>query len=57
MTIMIKLNAAVVAQLLLASPVYAALKLPPLISDRMVLQAGTEVPIWGKAEPKEGVKK
>lgn len=28
-----------------------ALELPPVIGDRMVLQSGTNVPVWGKAEP------
>ena len=29
----------------------AALELSPILSDRMVLQAETAVPIWGKADP------
>lgn len=29
----------------------AAIELPPVIGDRMVLQADTAVPVWGKAEP------
>jgi sialate O-acetylesterase len=37
--------------LMLASAVYAEIKLPSVISDNMVLQADTNVPIWGKAEP------
>lgn len=33
----------------------AAVKLPALISDNMVLQSGVEVPIWGTANPSERV--
>ena len=29
----------------------ATLELSPILSDRMVLQAETAVPIWGKADP------
>src|SRR5215510_13907645 len=40
---------------LAASAVDADVKLPALISDHMVLQADTEVPIWGWANPGESV--
>src|SRR5438552_9561433 len=30
-------------------PVSAAVSLPPLFSDHMVVQRGMEVPVWGKA--------
>ena len=33
----------------------ADVKLPAVISDNMVLQKGTQVPIWGTAEPGERV--
>ena len=33
----------------------AEIKLPALISDRMVLQQGAKVPLWGMAEPGERV--
>ncbi|MFA5292351.1 MAG: sialate O-acetylesterase [Phycisphaerae bacterium] len=37
--------------ILLASTVCAAITLPSIISDNMVLQADSTAPIWGKAEP------
>jgi sialate O-acetylesterase len=51
-----KLKIAAIALFIFACQAHAVIELPPLISDRMVLQAGTEVPIWGKAEPKEKIK-
>lgn len=36
-------------------PADADVKLPALISDNMVLQQGTKVPLWGTAEPGERV--
>ncbi len=33
----------------------AAVQLPPIFSDHMVLQAGRRVPVWGKASPGEKV--
>ncbi len=38
------------------SPLRAAVKLPALISDHMVLQQGMPVRIWGTADPGESVK-
>jgi sialate O-acetylesterase len=35
----------------IASTSHAAISLPAIISDNMVLQADTDAPIWGKAEP------
>ncbi|HEX4149178.1 MAG TPA: sialate O-acetylesterase, partial [Pirellulales bacterium] len=37
------------------APSSAAVKLPAIFSDHMVIQAGTEVPVWGLAEPGEEV--
>ena len=31
----------------------ADVSLPPLISDHMVLQKGSDIRIWGKADPEE----
>ena len=36
---------------MISSLLLAALELSPILSDRMVLQAETAVPIWGKADP------
>lgn len=36
-------------------PAAAAVRLPAVISDHMVLQRGAEVPIWGSADPGEEV--
>src|SRR3954447_22765446 len=44
------------ALLTLAGAAQAAVKLPALISDHMVLQAGMPVRIWGTADPGEAVK-
>lgn len=43
------------AALTTAAPVYAAVRLPRLISDGMVLQRGTAVPVWGWADKGEAV--
>ena len=40
----------------LAGGLQAAIKLPSLISDHMVLQQGVPVRIWGAADPGESVK-
>ena len=40
----------------LACALQAAVKLPALISDHMVLQQGMPVRIWGAADPGESVK-
>src|SRR5262245_1663741 len=40
----------------LACTAHAAVKLPALISDRMVLQQGMPVRIWGTADPGENVR-
>ena len=37
------------------NPVVAKVTLPAIISDNMVLQQGTRVNIWGKAEPGETI--
>lgn len=39
------------AALSVCSLTACALELPPILSDRLVLQAETEVPVWGRAEP------
>ena len=41
---------------LLAGSLHAAIKLPALISDHMVLQQGVPVRIWGSADPGESVR-
>ena len=42
--------------LLAACTLDAAVKLPALISDHMVLQQGMPVRIWGSADPSESVR-
>jgi sialate O-acetylesterase len=44
---------AVLSLSLLASPAFATVRLPSVISDHMVLQRGASVPIWGWAAPHE----
>lgn len=39
--------------LLSAQPLAAKIRLPKLVSDRMVLQRDTELKIWGWADPAE----
>ena len=39
----------------IASPLHAAVTLPRLFGDNMVLQRGQPVPVWGKADPGEKV--
>jgi sialate O-acetylesterase len=39
----------------LCAPAAAAVRLPAIISDHMVLQRGAEVPVWGWADPGEKV--
>jgi sialate O-acetylesterase len=41
--------------LVLAQTAYAELRLPSIFSDHMVLQAGTDVPVWGWADPGQDV--
>lgn len=41
--------------ILVASSAFADLRLPHVISDHMVLQAGTQVEIWGWGEPDDTV--
>lgn len=36
-------------------PVRAAVQVPPIFSDHMVLQAGRQIPMWGEASPGEKV--
>jgi sialate O-acetylesterase len=38
------------------SGVFAAIKLPPVLGDHMVLQRDTPVPVWGSAAPDEKVR-
>jgi sialate O-acetylesterase len=38
-----------------AATAHAAVKLPAIISDNMVIQSGMKVSIWGTADPSEGV--
>jgi sialate O-acetylesterase len=42
---------AVLATITLATPVRAALELPAVFGDHMVLQRGLAVPVWGWADP------
>jgi len=37
------------------SPLCAAVKLPAIFSDHMVLEKSEHVPVWGKADPGEKV--
>jgi sialate O-acetylesterase len=41
---------------LMTSPAFAAVRLPAVFSDRMVMQSGVKVPIWGWADAGERVK-
>lgn len=41
--------------LLLAASAQAAITLPSIIGNHMVLQQGKELPIWGKADPGEAI--
>ncbi len=43
------------ATVVLASAAHADVKLPAIFSDHMVLQQDTTVPVWGWADPGEGV--
>ena len=45
----------VVCVSLFALPAAAEVKLPPILSDHMVLQADMPVPVWGTAKPSEKV--
>lgn len=49
------LLAACVASAWLASPAQAAVTPNPLFGDHAVLQQGTNVPVWGRADPGEAV--
>ncbi len=46
---------AVVASALATGTARADVKLHPIFSDNMVLQQGTEISVWGKADPNEQV--
>lgn len=48
-------NIALLVLLLLAKTGWAAVKLPAIFSDNMVLQSGQLLPVWGWAEPGENV--
>lgn len=47
--------AAALAVLAASAPARAAVTLPDVLSDSMVLQRGVRVPVWGRAEPGEAV--
>jgi sialate O-acetylesterase len=47
--------AATVALVSQVTPAPAAVKLPAILGDHMVLQSGAPVPIWGSADPGEAV--
>jgi sialate O-acetylesterase len=49
-------SARIMAFLALSGLAHAAVKLPAVISDHMVLQQGTPVRIWGSADPGESVR-
>jgi sialate O-acetylesterase len=49
------MKASLFAFLALAIPAGATVKLPAVLSDRMVLQQGSPVRIWGWADPGEAV--
>ncbi len=51
-----KRSALLLLSLCLSTLAHAAVKLPAIISDHMVLQADTAAPIWGWAEAGEEVK-
>jgi sialate O-acetylesterase len=40
---------------IMSSVTYAEIKLPAIISDNMVLQADSNVPVWGNAEPQSKI--
>lgn len=40
---------------MLAGPLFAAVTVPNIFGDHMVVQAGQAVPVWGKADPGEKV--
>jgi sialate O-acetylesterase len=48
-------NLGLLSLLLCAAPAFAAVRLPAIISDHMVLQRADKVPVWGWAEPDERV--
>jgi len=49
------LGTATIASLMLTTWAPAVVKLPNVISDHMVLQRDTSVPIWGTAAPDEKI--
>src|SRR5882724_12541074 len=49
------MKSSLLALLALAVPAAAGVKLPAVLSDRMVLQQGSPVRIWGWADPGEAV--
>ena len=52
---LVKLGLSTVAILLLAATARADVKPHPIFSDNMVLQQGTDIVVWGKADPGEKV--
>jgi len=55
MTRRMMIRSALLGLIVAVSPSAAAVKLPALIADGMVVQRGGRVPIWGTAEPGERV--
>lgn len=49
------LNALTITLVFLATRTQANVRLPSIFSDHMVLQAGLGVPVWGWADPGEGI--
>jgi sialate O-acetylesterase len=47
--------AGLLASLVCAAPAFAAVRLPAIISDHMVLQRAAQAPLWGWADPQEKV--
>jgi sialate O-acetylesterase len=52
---MLRLLITIIAVLTVAPSVAADVRLPDVLSDSMVLQRGTAVPIWGTADPGESI--
>lgn len=50
-----KVNTILLIIILMTGILYADVRLPSVIGDNMVLQQGIKLPIWGKADPCEGV--
>ncbi len=49
------ITAAVLLACFFGAPAHARVRLPPIFSDHMVLQGGTNVPVWGWADAGEHV--